>query len=805
MDKTPKQQIVEKIKNSTNILVTVSDNPNVDELSAAIGFALILNKLDKHATAVFSGEVPKELEFLKPQKTLEDNTLSLRDFIISLDKDKADKLRYKVEDDVVRIFITPYRTKITKDDLVYEEGDFNVDLVIALGVTDQDHLDGAIKAHGRILHDATVATVNAGSESSSLGSIDWHNEDASCLCEMLVSVSEALKGGLLDKQMSTALLSGIVYSTDRFSNAKTTPKLMTMAAQLMAAGADQQLISTNLSSNEDHEKVLKSINAKSKDVVEEKPDGSKEISLSHDDESEVDFTKEHKAKEKKKRKESERKVDFEEAKKEPEKETKKEPEDEPKEVVDSSSSKEKPTQVSDHQKRDSIPPARQPLMGLTPLESEQPEMQARPLPTPQSPLPPMRPQNFQVPSVIDPLPPQNFQPTFVAEPLPPQQPQQQRVQLPAPPPMPIPPPPRPQMSAQSQMPPELMQPQAMQAPLPSRPPMPQGPPPQLQQEPQLPPLPSLPPLPVSPDQPSMQRPQNPLMQQQQAPPPQQRPHDDRRESRPPPPAGGYRSIPLPKPTLPDTPPPVSESRKKSSLIINPQPVEEKNEPLPSPSKHKATPIITASPTMAQNSDKQMSSDELAKKFKNNAEQSIKTRPDFGGSLNSTGEKDLRSSIASFENAKRHAKGSSLKINETPATQEDLKPPIPPKPRASKKPKVLEPTPKPPTPKPPAPAPKPSTPTPAPPKQKVSKPQPAPAPKALEPKGIDPADARAEVEAALSGVSFEPDNNPIEAINAQRLEDAPDIDISHNSTLNLSDANQQPASVGGDTFVLPTPQ
>ena len=41
------------------------------------------------------------------EKTIEKNTDSLRDFIIALDKSKADKLRYKVEDKFVKIFITP--------------------------------------------------------------------------------------------------------------------------------------------------------------------------------------------------------------------------------------------------------------------------------------------------------------------------------------------------------------------------------------------------------------------------------------------------------------------------------------------------------------------------------------------------------------------------------------------------------------------------------------------------------------------------------------------------------------------------
>lgn len=241
-----KQQIVERIKQSTNILVTVSNNPSVDALSAALAFTLMLNKLDKHATAVFSGAIPPAIKFLEPAKTFEHNVDSLRDFIIALDKEKADRLRYKVENDVVKIFITPYKTTITDKDLQFSQGDFNVDLIIALGVESREELDKAITAHGRILHDATVATINAANQKSSLGSVDWQDAAASSLCEMLMSLSEALQAGLLDQQISTSLLTGIVAATERFSNQHTTPRVMTMSAQLMAAGANQQLIATNL-------------------------------------------------------------------------------------------------------------------------------------------------------------------------------------------------------------------------------------------------------------------------------------------------------------------------------------------------------------------------------------------------------------------------------------------------------------------------------------------------------------------------------------------------------------------------------
>ncbi|TXG78134.1 hypothetical protein E6P97_00340, partial [Patescibacteria group bacterium] len=242
---TQKAQIVDRLKQANNILVTVSANPTVDQLSAAIGITLLLNKLGKHATTVFSGEVPSVLEFLEPKKTIENNTDSLRDFIISLDKNKADKLRYKVEDDHVRIFITPYRTSISDKDLIFSQGDFNVEVVLALGISKQQDIDKAVSSHGRILHDATVIDI-ATTDVSGMGGLTLVNQKASSLCEMLVEIGIALKPDVLDMQMATAFLTGIVAQTSRFSNDKTTAVTMEMSSKLLAAGANQQLVATKL-------------------------------------------------------------------------------------------------------------------------------------------------------------------------------------------------------------------------------------------------------------------------------------------------------------------------------------------------------------------------------------------------------------------------------------------------------------------------------------------------------------------------------------------------------------------------------
>ena len=116
--------IVDKIDDTDDILVTLSRDPSIDEMAAAIGLTLFLDRLGKHATAIYSGRTPKILEFLHPGATFEKNTDRLRDFIIALSKEKADHLRYKLEGDYVKIYVTPYKTTITPEDLDFTYGDY---------------------------------------------------------------------------------------------------------------------------------------------------------------------------------------------------------------------------------------------------------------------------------------------------------------------------------------------------------------------------------------------------------------------------------------------------------------------------------------------------------------------------------------------------------------------------------------------------------------------------------------------------------------------------------------------------------
>lgn len=241
-------RVIDKIATCENILVALSRNPSVDEIAAAIGLAIFLEEAGKRVTAIYSGETPNVLEFLKPEETFETNTDSLQDFIIALDKEKADHLRYKIDGDYVKVYVTPYKTKLEEDDLEFSYGDYNIDLVIALNVPTASDLDAALSEHGRIMHDASAIDVTT-AEPGRFGEIEWSDTNLSSVSEMIANLLMAIKKPEIKKDVATALLTGIVAATNRFSNENTKSSTMVMASKLMDCGASEQLVAMNMMEN----------------------------------------------------------------------------------------------------------------------------------------------------------------------------------------------------------------------------------------------------------------------------------------------------------------------------------------------------------------------------------------------------------------------------------------------------------------------------------------------------------------------------------------------------------------------------
>lgn len=284
--------VARKISESHNVLIALSSDPSVDEMAAAIGLSLYLDRLGKRATAIYSGTTPNALEFLKPEETFEPTADALQDFVIALNKEKADHLRYKLDGEYVKIYITPYSSRISQDDLEFSYGDFNVDLVLALDVANGIDLDSALREHGRIMHDAIIINITTGNPGK-FGEIEWSDKRASSVSEMIAKLLYSVKSDIeIGKEEATAFLTGIVAATNRFSNAQTTPETMQISSRLMRSGANQQLISKNITPDVDNELYSLIGGGSLSDSAEPRDTDPTKLDIQHGNEKNVDENKE---------------------------------------------------------------------------------------------------------------------------------------------------------------------------------------------------------------------------------------------------------------------------------------------------------------------------------------------------------------------------------------------------------------------------------------------------------------------------------------------------------------------------------
>jgi len=248
MELTPKQQIVELIKKHQNILVLTHINPDGDALGSLLAFYLLLKKLDKNVSAVATSEIPVKFNFLPAISNINSEFNGIRDFIINLDLSSAklDKLSYQkiTDENRLDIIITPKTGTFTPEDVSFSYGAHKFDLIFVLDTPDLERLGKVYDENADLFYETPTVNIDHHPSNEYFGKINWVDLTATSTAEILVALIESLsrEKQLLDADVATALLTGITTDTGSFQNTNTTPKSLTVAAQLVAAGARQQEI-----------------------------------------------------------------------------------------------------------------------------------------------------------------------------------------------------------------------------------------------------------------------------------------------------------------------------------------------------------------------------------------------------------------------------------------------------------------------------------------------------------------------------------------------------------------------------------
>jgi len=244
MELSPKQQVVEALKNSQRILLLTHKNPDGDAVGSILALYLSLKKLGKDVVAVCNDPAPSVFEYMSQIKEISQNFTNGRDFVISLDVSqiKADKIMYKVVGDKLNIIVTPAKGNFTPEMVSSTSGSFNFETVVVLDSTDLDRIGSPYEKNPEVFYEIPVVNIDHHAGNDQFGKINLVDMTATSTSEVLVSVLEALTGDpkFIDEEIATALLTGIITDTNSFQNNNTTPKSLTVAAQLVAFGAHQQ-------------------------------------------------------------------------------------------------------------------------------------------------------------------------------------------------------------------------------------------------------------------------------------------------------------------------------------------------------------------------------------------------------------------------------------------------------------------------------------------------------------------------------------------------------------------------------------
>jgi len=250
-EQTPKQQAVDLITRAGSILVVSHRNPDGDSLGSMIALKLTLEKLGKTVTMACSDQAGQIFTFLPKISEILTKIDVSKDLVISVDlkNAKLKKLGYKkIEaENKVEILITPESGRFEESDVSSRIKGAKYDLIVSLDTPNLERLS-SLAEPADIFYEIPVVNIDHHPANERFGKVNWVELVSTSTAEILVSLIEALQKDkpLIDEEIATALLTGLIYDTSSFQNINTTPKSLTVAAQLVAAGARQQEIVKHL-------------------------------------------------------------------------------------------------------------------------------------------------------------------------------------------------------------------------------------------------------------------------------------------------------------------------------------------------------------------------------------------------------------------------------------------------------------------------------------------------------------------------------------------------------------------------------
>lgn len=237
------QQIIAKISQVKSILI-VATGSNGDSLAAALALRSFLKKLEKEVTLLSHAQIPSRFDFLPESSEVVRRIDLTRSLVINVATKKTEvaELSYKKNPEQLSIFIKPVKGEFTPGDVTFDALSFPFELVILVGISNLEQLGEFYSQNAQLFFQTPLLNIDFRGSNENYGQLNMVDLTATSNSEIILDLINKFEGSLIDENIATQLLAGIIAETNSFQHIRTTPQTFLKASQLVGLGAKQQEI-----------------------------------------------------------------------------------------------------------------------------------------------------------------------------------------------------------------------------------------------------------------------------------------------------------------------------------------------------------------------------------------------------------------------------------------------------------------------------------------------------------------------------------------------------------------------------------
>jgi len=242
-------QILHALKRAERPVIVLKELASIDDFASAFGLAAVMKKLGKDAEIVCaSGRAPESLAFLKTVKPVKGDVPNLRSLTIHVDVSKAsvDELSYSVVHGELRVHIMPKNGFWNREDVKIATTAFRYDLVILIGCQDLKSLGALQEKYADFFYETPIMNLDHNPSNEHFGQYNVVDIGATSVGEVLFELTEKIDAALIDEDIATSFLAGMIAKTKSFRTQNVTPKTLATASALIAKGAKREEIVEHL-------------------------------------------------------------------------------------------------------------------------------------------------------------------------------------------------------------------------------------------------------------------------------------------------------------------------------------------------------------------------------------------------------------------------------------------------------------------------------------------------------------------------------------------------------------------------------